>query len=202
MIMHKPLYRFLILLSIIMLTGCTGTSPNARFYTLSPLESGDVSGQSTKKPGKIAIGIGPVTFPDQLDRPAIVTKTGRNQVIINEFQRWAGSLQRDFTRVMTQNLAVLLDTDQVMSRPWERYFKPDIRITVDVQHFSGQLGKTAELTATWMIIEEDSDSQTVVHRSEIKEAVADGSYEAFVAAQSRALAHLCKEIAEALAAYK
>ena len=40
---------------------------------------------------------------------------------------------------MTQNLALLLLSDQVMSRPWERYFKPDIRITVDVQEFSGQL---------------------------------------------------------------
>ena len=154
--------------------------------------------ESTKLPADIAIGIGPVTFPDQLDRPAIVTQTGKNQITINEFHRWAGSLKQNFTRVMTQNLALLLHTDQVMSRPWERYFKPDIRITVDVQEFGGQPGAYAKLNTTWMIIEEGKDSEAVVHRSELSEPVSENSYDALVAAQSRALARLCREIAETL----
>lgn len=198
MISNKMLYRLLILLIILPFSGCTGTSPNALYYTLSPLEKDSISDQSSIVPADFAIGIGPVTFSDQLDRPAIVTQTGKNQITINEFHRWAGSLKQNFTRVMTQNLAILLKTDQVMARPWERYFKPDIRITVDVQKFGGQLGEHAELDTTWIIIEEGKNLEAVVHRSEIKEPVSDESYEALVAAQSSALASLCEEIAKAL----
>lgn len=198
MILDKMLYRLLIFLIILPFSGCTGTSPSALYYTLSPIEKNSIPDQSTIVPVDFAIGIGPVTFSDQLDRPAIVTQTGKNQININEFHRWAGSLQQNFTRVMTQNLAILLKTDQVMARPWERYFKPDIRITVDIQKFGGQLGEFAELDTTWIIIEEGKDVEAVVHRSAIKEAVTDESYEALVAAQSRALASLCEEIAKAL----
>lgn len=198
MILNKMLYRLLIFLIILPFSGCTGTSPSALYYTLSPIEKNSIPDQSTIVPVDFAIGIGPVTFSDQLDRPAIVTQTGKNQITINEFHRWAGSLQQNFTRVMTQNLAILLKTDQVMARPWERYFKPDIRITVDIQKFGGQLGEFAELDTTWIIIEEGKDVEAVVHRSAIKEAVTDESYEALVAAQSKALASLCEEIAKAL----
>lgn len=202
MISNKMTYGYLILLIILSLSvsGCTGTSPQALFYTLSPIEKDRVPHQATRVPGDFAIGIGPVTFSDQLDRPAIVTQTGKNQITINEFHRWAGTLQQNFTRVMTQNLAILLNTEQVMARPWERYFKPDIRIAVDIQKFGGQLGGYAELGATWIIIEEGKDVEAAVHRSEIQETVSDDSYEALVAAQSRALASFCKEIAEALTA--
>lgn len=199
MISDKMIYRCLILLIILSVSGCTGTSPSALYYTLSPIEKNSIPNQSTRVPAQFAIGIGPVTFSDQLDRPAIVTQTGRNQITINEFHRWAGSLQQNFTSVMTQNLSLLLNTEQVMARPWERYFKPDIRIAVDIQKFGGRLGEYAELGTTWMIIEEDKDVETVVHRSEIKEPVSDDSYNALVAAQSRALAGLCEEIAKILA---
>ncbi len=202
MISGKTCYPILCLLILFSASGCTGTSPNAFFYTLSPLESGDIGSESAKVPAETAIGIGPVTFPDQLDRPAIVTQTGKNQITINEFHRWAGSLKQNFTRVMTQNLALLLGTDQVMSRPWERYFKPDIRITVDVQEFGGQPGAQAKLNTTWMIIEEGKVGEAAVHRSEIREPVSDDSYEALVAAQSRARANLCRDIAKALTAGK
>lgn len=202
MIIKKTLHCFSVLLALFLVAGCTGTSPNAVFYTLSSIDEIDRPDQSTGIAADMAIGIGPVTFPDQLIRPAIVTKTGKNQISINEFHRWAGSLQQDFTRIMTQNLAILLNSDQIMARPWERYFKPDIRITVDIQKFGGQLGHYAELSATWMVIEEGKDVEAVVHRSELKETVSDDSYDALVAAQSRTLAKFCEEIANALLARK
>lgn len=198
MISKKIVYSVMKLLIIMSVAGCTGTSPNALYYTLSSIEKDSIVNQSTKGHSDFAVGIGPVTFPDQLERPAIVTQTGKNQLKINEFHRWGGSLQQNFTRVMTQNLALLLQTDQIMARPWERYFKPDLRIAVDIQNFGGQLGEYAELNTIWIIIEEGKNTEAAVHHFAIKETVADDSYGALVAAQSRALASLCKEIATAL----
>lgn len=198
MISYQKLYSFISLLFILSVLGCTGTSPRSLYYNLSSIEQESISEQSTINRTDLSVGIGPVTFPDQLNRPAIVTQTGKNQINISEFHRWAGSLQQNFTRVMTRNLAIILKTDQIMARPWESYFKPEIRIAVDIQNFGGQLGQHVELDTTWVIIEEGKNVEAVVHRSEIKEIVSDDSYEAFVAAQSRALASLCREIAKSL----
>ena len=197
--LYRTLFLILIVLFVSFLSGCTGTSPSSLYFTLSPIESGTDSKVPTTVPADIAIGIGPVSFPDEYDRASIVTQTGRNQISINEFHRWAGSLRQNFTRVMTQNLAILLGSDQVMARPWERYFKPDIRITVDIQKFTGQLGHHAELHATWMLIDERGKGEALVHRTNVTESAEDESYDALVAAQSRALATFSKEVAIAIA---
>ena len=185
-------------LLLLVLCSCGGTSPSASYFTLSPMDMKTSETLPLSLPPDTAIGIGPVTFPDTYDRPSIITKEGPNQISINEFHRWAGSLKQNFTQVMTQNLATLLQSDQIMARPWERYFKPDIRITMDIQSFTGQLGSFAELKATWMIIDETGQGEALVHRSEFKEPVIDDGYSAFVGAQSRVLARFSKEIAEAI----
>jgi len=178
-------------------TGCLGTTPAAVFYTLSPMERVSDPGP-INWPGKMAIGIGPVKFPDELDRTSIVTRTGRNRLQINEFRRWGGSLEKNVTRVMEENLALLLKTDQIMARPWERHFQPDIRIALDIRQFDGRLGEYAFLNATWMIVDPDGEVTRLVRRTIIQETVEDDGYDALVAAQSRALAGLCREIATVL----
>jgi uncharacterized lipoprotein YmbA len=177
--------------------GCFGTTPPAVFYSLTPI--GDTAAiQPQAAEGKIAIGIGPVKVPDELNRAAIVTRSGRNRLEINPFHRWGGSLEKNFTRVMEENLALLVKTDQVVTRPWERYFQPDVRLAMDIRQFDGRLGEYAFLNATWMIVGPEGDEPLLVRRTIIQEAVADDSYDALVDAQSRAVARLSREIAEAL----
>ncbi len=110
-----------------------GKTPQALHYTLSSIEDDVTASQSTASPGDIRIGIGPVKFPDELDRPSIVTRSSRNLLKVNEFHRWGGSLENNFTQVMVENLAILMKTNQVMARPWEPYFQPDVRIALNVQ---------------------------------------------------------------------
>jgi len=177
--------------------GCTGTTTPAIFYTLSPInDSGSMQPAAMSEP--MAIGIGPVKFPDELDRASIVTRSGRNRLEINEFHRWGGSLEMNFTRVMEENLALLMKTDKVMARPWERYFELDVRIAMDIRQFDGRLGEYASLNVTWLIVGPEGDTPLLVRRTIIQEAVADDSYDALVDSQSRAVAKLCREIAGAL----
>ncbi len=198
MIARRTFYYLMIALLITGLwMGCTGTTPPAVFYTLNPMERVSDPGP-IDLPEKMAIGIGPVKFPDELDRPSIVSRTGRNRLEVNEFRRWGGSLEKNVTRVMEENLALLMKTDQVMARPWERYFQPDIRIALDIRQFDGRLGEYAFLNATWTIVDPDGDVPLLVRRTIIQETVAGEDYDAYVAAQSRALAELCREIATAL----
>lgn len=177
--------------------GCFGTTPPAVFYSLTPI--GDAAAfQPSAAEGKIAIGIGPIKFPDELDRAAIVTRSGRNRLEVDPFHRWGGSLEKNFTRVMEENLALLVKTDRVMTRPWERYFQPDVRLALDIRQFDGRLGEYASLNVTWMIVGPAGDEPLFVRRTIIQEAVADDGYDALVDAQSRAVARLCREIAQAL----
>jgi uncharacterized protein len=178
-------------------SGCFGTSPPAVFYSLTPIEDA-TNARLQAVEGKIAIGIGPIKFPDELDRSSIVTRSGQNRLVVNEFHRWGGSLEKNFARVMEENLALLLKTDRVMTRPWERYFQPDIRIGLDIRQLDGRLGEYAFLNATWMIVGPKGDTPLIVRRTIIQETVSDNSYDALVDAQSRAVAKLCREIAEAL----
>jgi uncharacterized lipoprotein YmbA len=192
------LYFALSLLITLLGAGCTGKTPQSVYYTLNAAEDTDVAFQLTAPLKDILIGIGSVKFPDELDRPSIVTRSGQNRLEVNEFHRWGGSLEKNFTRVMVENLSTLMKTDQVMTRPWERYFKPDVRITLDIRQFDGRLGEYAALNLTWMAFEKNKDEPTIARRSNIKEPVTDSSYDALVAAQSRATSRLCQEIAEAL----
>jgi hypothetical protein len=177
--------------------GCFGTTPPAVFYSLTPIED-TAATQTPAAERKIAIGIGPIKFPDELNRDAIVTRSGRNRLEVNSFRRWGGSLEKNFTRVMEENLALLVKTDQVVTRPWERYFQPDVRLALDIRQFDGRLGEYASLNVTWMIVGPEGDKPLLVRRTIIQEAVSDDSYDALVDAQSRAVAELCREIAGVL----
>jgi len=194
----RPGWQFLSIGVVFMtLAGCFGTSPPPVYYSLRPMES-PATAPLAIAAEPLAVGIGPIKFPDELNRPAIVTRSGQNRLQVNEFHRWGGSLEKNVTRVMEENLALLLKTDRVMARPWERYFQPNLRIALDIRQFDGRLGEYASLNVTWMIIGSESDSPLLVRRTIIQEAVSGEGYDGLVDAQSRALAGLCRDIAKAI----
>ena len=198
MMTQRIFYVLTLSLVAAVLTGCLGKTPSAVYYTLSPMTV--EAGRPAPSGGDLSIGIGPVKFPDELDRPAIVTRSGSNRLEVNEFRRWGGDLEKNVTRVIEENLSHLLQTDLVMARPWERYFQPNVRIALDIRRFDGRLGEYASLDVTWVLIDPAKEAPLHVGRTIIQESTERGDYDALVAAQSRALARLCEEMADALSA--
>jgi uncharacterized lipoprotein YmbA len=183
-------------LFVMLLAGCRGTSENARFYKLSSIVSSDETPKASKG---VAVGIGPIKFPDHLDRPEIVTRTSRNALELAEFDRWAGTLREDFSRVLTENLSILLSTDYVFVYPWGRTMPVDYQVKVEVSRFDGELGKSARLIARWTVLEGGEKKELKsVRRSSITEPADSKSYEAMVAALSRTVEQLSREVAEAI----
>src|SRR5512143_2318980 len=72
--------------------GCVGTSRPSRFYTLAPAEVHE-SAVATWNGAPLAIG--PVEIPDYLDRQQIVTRTAEDELVVSDFDRWGGALERD-----------------------------------------------------------------------------------------------------------
>jgi len=180
--------------------GCA-SSKQARFYTLSPLGApGDLPKRVPAEQG-IPIAIGPVAIPDYLNRPQIVSRSGPRELKLAEFDRWAGFLEEDISRVLAENLSVLLAPDNVTVLRWggDAYpFPAEYRVIVEVLRFDGTLGESVILEARWSVSREEEKKVLFLGESNVREPVGGPEYEALVEAMSRALATLGREIAAAI----
>lgn len=180
-----------------LLAGC-GTTPSAQFYTLSALNEPAPTAQAGTLRSHIAIGVGPITIPEFLDRPQIVTRTTANQLDVNEFHRWGGSLREDFARVLVENLSRLLATNRISVYPSPELLDLRYRIVIEVQQFDGQLGEAVTLNAVWTLLDEGTGKPLRVQRFEYQAPTTSADYAALAAAHSAALAALSRELADAL----
>jgi uncharacterized lipoprotein YmbA len=139
-----------------------------------------------------------VLIPEYIDRPQIVTRTDDNQVALSEFNRWGGTLKHELTNVLMQNLNVLLAERRANVMLDTLTFDPNYLVTVTVNRFDGQLGNTVWLNAAWSIRDLKAKKMLAVKTSVIQEKAAAQDYAALVAAESRAVAALSREIAAEL----
>jgi uncharacterized protein len=175
--------------------GCGGKSPQVAYYHLSPVDTSSPQVQAVKTAASLAVGVGPVSFPEVLDRPQIVTRTDANRYRIAEFQRWGGSLRNEFTMVLAENLALDLNTESVAIFPWEKHFQPRFRVILDVKSFDGRLGESALLETRWTITDGEGKKTLRVGKSAIEKPVADAGYAAHIKGLDRTLKQLSEEIA-------
>ena len=179
-----------------LLSGCRSSASPVEFYTLSPLFAATDKANPTAAAPNVAVGVGPVEIPQVLDRPQIVTRTGPNKLMLDEFHRWAGPLQADFARVLAENIALLLGIDHVAVYPWEVSFAPDYRVALDIRSFEGQWGKNVLLDVIWRVTDRTGAKTMAVKKSVITEPLSTADYDALVAAQSQAIARLSREIVQ------
>ena len=193
-----PRHAFLLFgLGLLFVLGCT-SSPPTRFYTLSSLQEGGKESRESASGQGLIIGVGPIKFPAYLDRTGIVTRSSSNRIMCSDFDVWAGSLEEDFSRALAENLSVLLSTGSVIVYPRLKPGLAKYQITMDVIRFDGSLGGDVSLIARWAIFEGKERKLMSVRKSTIVESSGAQGYEAMVAADSRALEKLSREIAEAL----
>ena len=188
--------RFVILVvtvSVTLFAGCASTQ-TSRFYTLSAMDVSSSSLPQAESGMDVAIGVGPIKIADYLDRSEVVTRDKQNGIQISEFDRWAGQLKDSFMGVLSENLSLLLSTDQVVLYPWRSSIPIDYKIEVEVIQFDGEPSAGATLVARWIILEGGSKKVLLMRRSKITESVSASDYSAVVAAQSRLLVSLSREI--------
>jgi len=77
-----------------------------------------------------------------------------------------------------------------------------LQVGVEVLQFDGALGGDVVLSVKWGLFGERGKNVLIAKRSSFKEPTGAATYEALVAAQSRAVAALSREIAEAIGSRK
>lgn len=183
------------LLTLLALAGCIGSpSRPASFYLLSVVDGTPVS---TAQP--LSLGVGPVSLPDVLDRPQIVTRPDPNRIDLAEYERWGGDLNNNLGRVLAQNLMQRLATDSVVLYPWSASSRPKLGVSVDIFRFDGIPGQSVYLQGSWQVLDAGRDCQLALHRFAIEEAVQGPDYQALVSAMSRGVGRLSDAIAQGVA---
>jgi uncharacterized lipoprotein YmbA len=179
--------------------GCGSIFPKpipSRLFALSSLPSTGTADRS----GQISLGIGPVRLPGYLDRQEIVTRAAENRFDLFEYDRWAEPLDENLTRVLTQNLSILLRTDQLVAYPWPIDKKPHYRVEIQVLRFESNSAREAELAARWAVIDETGREAPNLKESRLTRPAKEKSIDAAVAALSETVADLSREIAKTVMA--
>jgi len=195
---YSPFCVVILVAALMVLTGCFGKSQPSRFYTLTA----EAQRQLAVSPGiaarNAAVGIGPIQIADYLDQSKIVNRSSENRIEQAEYDQWAGSFEDNLTQVLAENLGFLVPTERIYLYPWRTSLPIDYQVVLDIIRCDGRLGETVRLVARWSVLSGEEKKVIAMKRSSIDETVSGTDYDALVAAQSRALAKLCREIAVAI----
>jgi uncharacterized protein len=188
---------FLRVILLLIISGCAGSEPS-RFYTLDVSDKPEHVRSSSSY--KLSVAIGPVVIPDYLDRPQIVSRTGKNEITFSEFDRWAGSLRDDIARVLSENLTILLSENDASVSPWEWGTPGDYRVAVEIRRFDIMPEGDVLMNVRWTILSKDGIKIILMRESTVSEPVSGQTYRAKVSSMSRALERLSLDIAEGIQA--
>ena len=180
--------------------GCASTTPPTDFYTLSSLARSEKRKLGTALSREITLGIGPVSLPQYLDRPQIVTRSSTHRLELAEFHRWGSQLGQDFSSVLAENLTILLPQQHMFVYPWDERISVTYQIVLKIQRFEGKLGEDILLDTHWMVFDQKSRKAILVKQSKIREPMASADYEALVSAKSQAMVTLSRQIADEIVA--
>ena len=181
-------------LALLLLTGCS-RSPRVIYYTLNVTAAPEAAA-----PAPFSVALGPVSVPAMVDQPQLVVQTGANRVDILEIHLWAAPLTSEIPRIIVADLAVLLRSAQVSAYTQNAGVDADYRVQVDIQRFEMTPGEAATVEALWSVRRVGGDAPRKTGRTVVSEPAGVAGYEALVAAQSRALVAVSRDLAQALRA--
>jgi hypothetical protein len=181
--------------ALCLFAGCSILSPQpdrSRFYVLTASVEQATPPSATSG---LTLGLGPIKFPDYLDRSQIVTRVAPNQVLYSDIHRWAEPLDRNFSRVMTENIARLVNTERIVSLPTFAPVSVHYEIPMEILRFESDGEGVVELAARWAVRSTASGKLVYATESHVVETAAENKTKAIVAAMSTAVGKLSREIA-------
>ncbi len=178
------------------LAGCSSTQPS-QFYLLNEIPPHQL--RTVHLRDHPNIGLGPVSFPKYLNQPQIVTRVTCNKLNLNEFHRWAESLDENVTHVIRNNLENMLRSSTIFMYPWRNSDKVDFQIRIEITRFDAdELGHVV-LATRWQIVQ-DNDRKVLqttnrIYRDHINEKY---TFNDLACTMSQLLGRLSKDIAHSV----
>jgi hypothetical protein len=130
-------------LPLLLLAAC-GSTPVSNHYLLTATGSQPPTGNTP------AVGIGPVTVSEYLNRNALVQRGSGNQLLVSTTERWAEPLEDGIVRVVGLNLATLLQTRNMRRYPWHPARAPDYGVKLGILEMDAD-PEHVNLVVDWLV---------------------------------------------------
>lgn len=189
---------FLIVFMLV-LGGCLGggsQTPPTRFFVLNSLYTTENETKPVTDLKEAIVVIGPITLTQVLDRPQIIIRQSDNEIRVSDLDRWAEPLHENLTRVVVDNLAILLSSGRVIRFPLSSSIPFEYQVLMEVTRFDGKPGDEVTLRARWAILGDNSETVLLKQESVLNEPTGGDTIAEMVSAQSRLVSKLSHEIAE------
>lgn len=194
----KNVCSLIMLLSLSLLVGCFArNAPPVNYYSLLSVEQLDGFPPIAQE-DDLRIGIGPITLVDSIRRSQVVTRTSQNVYSFDEYNKWAGSLEKDVALTLGEAIGYFTGAGGIDYFPWMSFFNPTHRVVIHIERLDGQLGKTAVLHAHWNVLSADGKSTLASQNFRQNEAVNGDGYGELIRAESALLAELALDISRLL----
>jgi len=186
-----------LLLIAIVFSACSSSGPKTQYYSMFANTRPE---SHVIRNSVLAIGIGPIDLPEYVDHPGIVSATDSNKVVVSGYNAWAGDLKENMSRVIASNLSAAFELDQIWAFPWNNRIKPDYKIRLIFEEFSGIRGGEVKVVLRWMLVNKDGKTRLLAEKETIIKNTGSSSYNDYVAALNSALNELSNLIAAKVAA--
>lgn len=167
------------------------TSPSD-FYVLSARPSASLSHGAP-----VSVLLGPLSLPDVVLRPQLVTRPEPGRIVFSEYHRWAGDLLDNVEQVLLQDLSTRMGSNEVIPAA-SGDLNTDYRVMVRFQRFDGALGRQVVLQGNWQIKAGVPACLVDIHHFSIEVPVNGDRYADYVRALDEGLATLSERIARTL----
>jgi uncharacterized lipoprotein YmbA len=175
-------------------SGCIGSSSTSKYYLLEAIDSLD--DKEVTAEAKIQIALAPVKIPKYVNRPQIVSAIGKNSYHISEANRWAEGLDENLSRVLQQNLSVLVPSVVLLTKTSKLAKKSKFRVDVNVLEFYVNPQGLALLVVQWNV---RIEGQNIVSRQNTYQSPASYSdYRIMVRGLNQCIDLMSYDIAKAI----
>ena len=182
--------------AVVMLAGLVGcaSSPDANFYLLSAGQSQALANWGEDSPNVL---IRPISIPAHLNRPEVVYRSDDNRVLINEYDRWAETVDKSIANILSENLMASLGSERIYTHDASFATRPDMIVRVDIKQFGLMDNGQVTLVATWEI-EDKKHGTKQLHTQNFQTSPRSESVSNVVEAMSDTIRQLSTSVSENL----
>lgn len=175
---------------LLLLAWCS--SAPTQFYVLTATAGAGSRGGGF---GSQPLIVGHVQLPGDLDRLAVVTRIGPNQLNVSNQDQWAGPFDEMIQRVLAADLAARLPPGSVLA-PGDPVPAGGARtVVVNVRQFMGDSAGRLVLEADWSLLSPKTQKPVERRHELLTDNAGSGKTPEIVAAMSRLLGQLSDRIA-------
>ncbi|HIK86496.1 MAG TPA: membrane integrity-associated transporter subunit PqiC [Myxococcales bacterium] len=189
---HESFRAISATLSLLMVAGCLGRSPDVRHFVLGVSNSSETSARAMD----VAVLVGPVRLPAYLERSQMARLEDDGEIVLDEFGRWLGGFEENLLRAITLGLARELGSDRIVSAPSKAPFPFDYQIRIHVDDMILQDGELLAVRIRWALLPRSDQSEPRFFVMDERFAASGSSPADLVRAHDAALLSLVHRISD------